>query len=89
SWRSRAILVGEDMGTVPEGFRERMSAANLLGMRVLWFERDWGLFVEPARWPTTAMAMTSTHDLPTVAGWWQERDIDWRSKLDLFGPHSS
>lgn len=88
SWRSRSILVGEDMGTVPEGFRERMSAANLLGMRVLWFERDWGLFVEPSRWPTTAMAMTSTHDLPTVAGWWQERDIEWRARLGLFGPHS-
>ena len=32
------------------------------------------------------MATTSTHDLPTVAGWWQQRDLDWRTKLDLLGP---
>ncbi len=88
SWRHRSVLVGEDMGTVPEGFREKMAAANILGIRVLWFERDWGLFVEPSRWPNFAVAMTSTHDLPTVAGWWQERDIDWRARLQMFGPHA-
>jgi 4-alpha-glucanotransferase len=89
SWRHRAVIIGEDMGTVPEGFRDKLGAAGILGMRVLWFERDWGLFVEPARWPDYAVAMTTTHDLPTVAGWWRGRDIDWRAQLDLFGPHSS
>ena len=89
SWRRRAVIIGEDMGTVPEGFRDRLAAAGILGMRALWFERDWGLFVEPARWPATAVAMTSTHDLPTVAGWWQARDIEWRARLQLFGPHAN
>ncbi|HEY0914471.1 MAG TPA: 4-alpha-glucanotransferase [Solimonas sp.] len=78
SWRSRALVVGEDLGTVPEGLRERMQQAGLLGMRVLWFERDHGYFIEPARWTTAAMATTSTHDLPTTRGWWQGRDIDAR-----------
>jgi 4-alpha-glucanotransferase len=85
SWRHRAVIVGEDMGTVPEGFRERMAAVGILGMRVLWFERDWGLFVAPDRWPSGAVALTTTHDLATVAGWWQGRDIDWRAKLALYG----
>jgi 4-alpha-glucanotransferase len=78
SWRARAIVIGEDLGTVPAGFRESMRERGLLGMRVLWFERTQsGGFTAPARWPRAAAAMTSTHDLPTVAGWWQGRDIDW------------
>lgn len=85
SWRHRAVIIGEDMGTVPDGFRQRMSPAGVLGMRVLWFERDWGYFVEPARWPADVVAMTTTHDLPTVAGWWTGRDIDWRAQLALYG----
>ncbi|WP_293374222.1 4-alpha-glucanotransferase [Nevskia sp.] len=85
SWRHRAVIIGEDMGTVPDGFRQRMSPAGILGMRVLWFERDWGFFVEPARWPADVVAMSTTHDLPTVAGWWTGRDIDWRAALALYG----
>lgn len=85
SWRHRAVIIGEDMGTVPDGFRQRMSPAGILGMRVLWFERDWGLFIEPGRWPQDVAAMTTTHDLPTVAGWWTGRDIDWRAQLALYG----
>lgn len=85
SWRHRAVIIGEDMGTVPDGFRQRMSPAGILGMRVLWFERDWGLFVDPSRWPADVVAMTTTHDLPTVAGWWTGHDIDWRAQLALYG----
>jgi 4-alpha-glucanotransferase len=89
SHRHRAIIVGEDLGTVPDGFREELYAHGIMGMRVLWFERDHGLFVEPARWPVGAMATPTTHDLPTVAGWWQGRDIDWRARLNLFAPGGS
>lgn len=83
SWRHRAIVIGEDLGTIPPGFQQGITEAGMTGMRVLWFERDHGYFVEPARWPRTAAAMTTTHDLPTVAGWWRGRDIDWRARLDL------
>lgn len=89
SHRHRAVIVGEDLGTVPEGFRDELYAAGVLGMRVLWFERDHGLYVDPSRWPREAMATTTTHDLPTVAGWWQGRDIDWRAQLALFAPGGS
>jgi len=77
SQRAKAIVIGEDLGTVPEGFREAMDARAMLGMRVLWFERDAGGFVPPAKWSPDAVAMTGTHDLATVAGWWSGRDIDW------------
>jgi 4-alpha-glucanotransferase len=78
----QCIVIGEDLGTVPEGFRSQISAAGILGMRVLWFERDRdGRFVSPENWDVQAAALTTTHDLPTIAGWWRERDIDWAVKL--------
>ncbi|HEX4260096.1 MAG TPA: 4-alpha-glucanotransferase [Acetobacteraceae bacterium] len=84
SHRHRAIVLGEDLGTVPEGFHERLREARVMGMRVMWFQReDDGSFRAPARWSPDAVAMTSTHDLPTVAGWWTGRDLDWRARLGL------
>ncbi|MGU3390704.1 4-alpha-glucanotransferase [Sphingomonas sp. M1A8_2b] len=77
SQRAKAIVIGEDLGTVPDGFREAMDARAMLGMRVLWFERDADGFVPPAKWSRDAVAMTGTHDLATIAGWWSGRDIDW------------
>lgn len=81
--RHQAHFIGEDLGTVPAGFRDRLADAGGLGMQVLWFERDHGLFVDPSRWSPQAIATTTTHDLPTVAGWWRERDLDWRGQLGL------
>ena len=83
SWRHRAIVLGEDLGTVPEGFRHRLGEAGVMGLRVLWFERDGGWFTRPSGWTRDAVAMTSTHDVPTVAGWWSGADLDWRARLDL------
>ena len=93
SWRHRAIVIGEDLGTVPEGLPEKLAGAGLMGIRVLWFERIWQMPGQPFRaphdWSPGALAVTTTHDLPTTAGWWSGRDIDWRAKLSLFGEHSS
>ena len=81
SVRHRAVVLGEDLGTVPDGFPERLQGAGIDGMRVLWFERDEDGFTPPARWTRGASAMTSTHDLPTVAGWWKGIDIHHRLEL--------
>jgi len=84
--RHRALVIAEDLGTVPEGLRERMQTRHLLGMRLISFERDAeGGFVDPADWTPAAVAMTSTHDLIPVAGWWAGTDIDWRRALKLKG----
>ncbi len=78
SIKARAIVIGEDLGTVPPGLREAMDARAMLGMRVLQFERDEdGGFTPPADYKPGTAAMTGTHDLPTIAGWWRGRDIDW------------
>ena len=68
---------------MPAGFDTRLADAALLGIRVLYFEREQHGFKAPSRWSDQAMATTTTHDLPTVAGWWSGQDIDWRVKLDL------
>jgi 4-alpha-glucanotransferase len=71
SQRARAIVIGEDLGIVPDGFRPTIRDRGVLGMQVLWFEReDDGDFAPSPRWRVDAGAMTSTHDLSTVAGWW-------------------
>ncbi len=84
SVRHRAIVLGEDLGTVTEGLREKLQARAILGMRVLLFEQyHTGHFKPILDWPDHALATTSTHDLPTLDGWWRARDIDWNHKLKL------
>ena len=78
---NRAIVIGEDLGTVPYGFRDVLSYRGLAGMQVLWFEREGGGFIPRSRWRRESLAMTTTHDLPTLAGWWRGTDIGWRAKV--------
>ncbi|HEV7778583.1 MAG TPA: 4-alpha-glucanotransferase [Luteibacter sp.] len=87
SHRHRALVIGEDLGTIPGDFRRRIGDAGVLGIRVLWFERalDRG-FIAPELWSAEAIATTSTHDVPTVAGWWSGTDIDWRMRTGLNDP---
>lgn len=83
SHRHQAIVLGEDLGTVPDGLREKLIARSILGMRVLLFEQDNTHFKPILDWPDNALATTSTHDLPTLNGWWHGRDIDWSARLNL------
>ncbi len=88
AWRRRAVILGEDLGTVPEGLREKLAARGLLGMRVLFFERDHhGNFKAPGEWPRSALATSTTHDLPTINGWWRGHDIDWRIRVGQHQEH--
>ncbi|WP_454668928.1 4-alpha-glucanotransferase [Achromobacter kerstersii] len=158
AWLHHALIIGENLGTVPEGFDAQLEAHGVLGMDVLWFMRaadgakaaepakaadgddgnEWAdgpdtadgndatcgdqgtqraygavgadgangangaerphltaeepaasppaAFLAPGDWPANAVAMTTTHDLPTLEGWWHAQDILWRSRLSLLGP---
>lgn len=86
SHRHGAVVIGEDLGTVPPGFRTRLRRAGIAGMDVLWFERTRLHFKKPSRWRADAVAMTTTHDLPPVAGWWSGEDIRTRRALGLGTP---
>jgi 4-alpha-glucanotransferase len=86
SVRHNVVVIGEDLGTVPEGFHDMLEQGGVHGMRVLWFERDAQASFLPTRgWGNSAVAMTSTHDLPTVAGWWKGSDIDVRHEHGRLG----
>lgn len=87
SWRNRCIVIGEDLGTVPPGLRDKLADDGLLGMRILWFEREYtredAPFKAPSTWASASVAMTSTHDLPTLVGWWIGNDLRWQGQLGL------
>lgn len=84
SHRQACLVVGEDLGTVPEGFRERMADANILSYRVLFFERERDGFIPPDEYPPLSLSVASSHDLPTLHGWWKGSDLDLKERLHLF-----
>jgi glycogen debranching enzyme len=84
SVRAHCTVIGEDLGTVPPGFRAKMAANNILSYRILLFERDGnGAFLSPDAYPELALATTGTHDLPPLAGWLEGDDIALHLRLGL------
>jgi len=85
SQRNRCLVIGEDLGTVPDEVRHALSRLRVLSYRVLYFERrDGGEFKAPDEYPAEALVAASTHDLPTLAGFWEGRDLALRAELRLF-----
>jgi 4-alpha-glucanotransferase len=84
SHRHRAVVIGEDLGTLPWGFADMLAGHGVAGMRVLLFEREGDGFKPAERWDAGAVAMSSTHDLPPVAGWWRGTDIGARAGLGQY-----
>ncbi|NKE48175.1 glycogen debranching protein GlgX [Roseomonas frigidaquae] len=83
SLQAKCLVVGEDLGTVPEGIGEALRSADVLSYRVLWFERHGPRFTAPDHWPARAAACVSTHDLATLEGFWTGADIAERAELGL------
>lgn len=81
--RAKALIVGEDLGLVPFGFRDRMAQGGLYGYTVLQYEKDEaGRFLSNERLRPQSLACFGTHDTPTLRGFWQGCDIDWWRKLE-------
>ena len=85
SRRNNCVVIGEDLGNVPDGFSETIQNAGLLSFKVLFFER-WqsGLFKRPENFPVQSIITIATHDTATLSGWWQGRDLQWRKYLNLY-----
>jgi 4-alpha-glucanotransferase len=75
STRHGCVIVGEDLGLVPEGFRERMAEANVLSYRVLRWQRDGQRLFRPHEYPRLAVAVVGNHDLATLRAWWEGADL--------------
>lgn len=83
SRRHHAIVVGEDLGTVPDEVPRALASWNVLSSRVLLFERDGPGFRPAASYPARAMVTANTHDLPTFAAWLDGEDLELRVRLGL------
>jgi (1->4)-alpha-D-glucan 1-alpha-D-glucosylmutase len=85
SQRQQCMVIGEDLGNVAPRMREAMREGNLLSYRPLLFEREEdGGFRRPSQWQPKALAVVSTHDLPTLRGFWMGEDIELAGKLELY-----
>ncbi len=80
----RCIVIGEDLGTVPDGFRDRLADWAIWSYRVMMFERsDAGDFYPADHYPANALVTFSTHDLPTFCGWRSAHDIGVKHALGI------
>jgi 4-alpha-glucanotransferase len=84
SQRNRCMVIGEDLGTVPDEVRHALSGLQVLSCRILYFERREAEFKAPGEYPAQALVAATTHDLPTLAGFWEGRDLALREDLNLF-----
>lgn len=85
SVRNQCLVIGEDLGTVPDEVRTALAANEVLSYRVFYFEQEHdGLPKAPEHYPRCALVTASTHDLPTLKGFWERRDLELRAELDLY-----
>jgi 4-alpha-glucanotransferase len=84
STRAGALVVGEDLGTVPPEVPPALARWGILSSKVLYFERDErGRFLPAAHYSARSLATANTHDMPTIAGFWSGRDIELREQVGL------
>jgi 4-alpha-glucanotransferase len=84
SERSACLVVGEDLGVVPDEMRKAMPELSLYHYKVLLFEKVEGRFRRPGEYVRRALATVTTHDMPTIRSFWEGRDIELRSRLNLY-----
>ena len=82
---NQVMVVGEDLGTVTPEIRARLAKAGLLSYRLMPFEKTrTGKFRSPKQYPKQAMVSFTTHDLPTLIGYWIGRDIEIKLQANLY-----
>jgi 4-alpha-glucanotransferase len=84
STRSACLVVGEDLGVVPDEMRQAMPEFGLYHYKVLLFEKLDGRFRRPGEYLRQALATATTHDMPTLRSYWEARDIELRRRLNLY-----
>jgi 4-alpha-glucanotransferase len=84
SARAACLVVGEDLGVVPDEMRRAMPEFGLYHYKVLLFEKDAGRFRRPDEFVPRALGTVTTHDMPTLRSFWEARDIELRQRLNLY-----
>jgi len=91
SIRNKTIVIAEDLGTIGENVRETLLRFRMLSYRLLYFERNYPdpSFSRPEKYPDMALCSVTTHDLPTIYGYWSGRDIEAKKRLGVFPDEAS
>ncbi|WP_045860700.1 4-alpha-glucanotransferase [Teredinibacter purpureus] len=85
SYRNECAIIGEDLGVVPDEFRDAINAAGIFSNRVFYFEREhYTAFKSPEYYDEHALAMVNNHDVPTLKSWWDGTDLLLRDRLNIF-----
>ncbi|HAS53352.1 MAG: 4-alpha-glucanotransferase [Nitrospirae bacterium GWC2_57_13] len=86
SVRNKVVVIGEDLGTIGDNVREALKQFNMLSYRLFYFERNYPdpSFRMPEKYPEPALCAVTTHDLPTLTGYWQGRDIAVRKEQGMY-----
>ncbi|TCS72204.1 4-alpha-glucanotransferase [Sulfuritortus calidifontis] len=85
SLRNQCLIIGEDLGTVPDEVRHKLHEYGVLSYKLFYFEREPdGHFRAPGHFPAQSLVAASTHDLATLKGFWQGGDITLREQLQLY-----
>ena len=86
SVRNRTMVIAEDLGTVGENVHEALMRFGMLSYRLFYFERNYPdpSFRPPEQYPPMALCSITTHDLPTVYGYWSGRDIQLKKQLNVY-----
>ncbi len=86
SERNRTVVIAEDLGTIDEAFRTMLQEFGMLSYRLFYFERNYPdpSFKKPEDYPAMALCAVTTHDLPTLGGYWAGRDITVKEDLGLY-----
>lgn len=85
SHRAQCLIIGEDLGTVPEGFREYMAEHGLLSYKVFFRQKEKdGSFIAPDKYMYMSIAQSSTHDQATSCGFWSNEDIEVFKQCGLY-----
>jgi len=83
---NKTVVIAEDLGTIGENVREALKRFHMLSYRLLYFERNYPdpSFVPPERYPEMALCAVTTHDLPTLYGYWIGQDLKTKKELGMY-----
>lgn len=84
SQRHQCMVIGEDLGTVPVEIVSKLRDSGIYSYKVLYFENSENVFLPPQKWPVQSMAVATTHDLPTLRGYWEAGDLTLGKTLGLY-----
>lgn len=85
SHRHKSLVIGEDLGTVPEEIRSKLAENGVYSYRVFFFEQsEDGGFFSPSHYPVQSMSTLTTHDMPTLTGYWHCLDLELGRELGLY-----